>query len=809
MRYVCVHGHFYQPPRENPWLEAVEVQDSADPFHDWNERVTAECYRPNAWSRIQDPEGFITRIQNNYSRMSFNFGPTLLHWLETRAADVYEAILRADRESRERFGGHGSALAQAYNHAILPLANGRDKRTQIRWGIRDFKRRFERDPEGMWLPETAVDLETLRLLSEEGIRFTILAPNQAARFRPIGGGDWTDAAGGIPPTRPYRVAVPGTDRAVTVFFYDGPISHDLAFGGVLNDGRAFAERLLGAFTPAAEHDPELVHVATDGETYGHHHQFGDMALAVALRTIEEGDRARLTNYGEYLEHHPPTFEAEIRERTSWSCAHGVERWRSDCGCSSGMHPGWQQSWRTPLRESLDRLRDELDPRFETRLGALLRDPWAVRDEYIDLAGRADRSGADEFLSRHAPRPLSEEETERALELLELERHVQQMYTSCGWFFDDLGGIETVQCLQYAARAIQLAERVFGEPFEAAFERDLAPARGNVIANGDGAATYRRFALPARIDLNNVCGHYALSSLFENYSDRAPIFCYLVERIDRKVLVLGAARLALGQAWVRSLITREHARLTYAALHIGGHNLIGGVRPFQGDAAYARTLGELAGAFEQGDLARSIHIVEEQFGGGTYSLRLLFRDEQRRIVALLLEATRQSVEASFRQIYETTAPILRYLTDAHSAAPAPLRAATEYFANMEVRRALEGDAPNAAEAAGWLRQLSAMGLTPDVSGLGYAWSRAAERLLDRFAAHPEEEGTLRNLLELVGLLDLAPLKANMSGVQNRYFALLHGPFGAERARAAEREPNGARRVLEEFRQLGAKLRVRVE
>ncbi|HET8916453.1 MAG TPA: glycoside hydrolase, partial [Candidatus Binatia bacterium] len=357
-RYICIHGHFYQPPRENPWLESVELQDSAYPYHDWNERVTAECYAPNSVSRILDGDNQIIQLVNNYSKISFNFGPTLLAWLEAKAPDVYDAILEADRESQKNFSGHGSALAQVYNHMILPLANARDRRTQILWGIRDFQRRFKRLPEGMWLPETAVDIESLEILAELGIRFTILAPHQADRVRPIGGRVWHDVSGSrIDPTQAYEQRLP-SGRKIALFFYDGPIARAVAFEGLLSSGEHLANRLVGAFDDGRNR-PQLVHIATDGESYGHHHRFGDMALAYALNTIESNQLAQLTNYGEYLERHLPTHQVEIIEKTSWSCFHGIDRWWSNCGCNSGGRPGWNQEWRTPLRGALDTLRDSL------------------------------------------------------------------------------------------------------------------------------------------------------------------------------------------------------------------------------------------------------------------------------------------------------------------------------------------------------------------------------------------------------------------------------------------------------------------
>ncbi|HLD48057.1 MAG TPA: glycoside hydrolase, partial [Desulfobaccales bacterium] len=357
-KYICIHGHFYQPPRENPWLEAIELQDSAFPYHDWNERIAAECYAPNTLSRILDGEGRIIRLPNNYARISFNFGPTLLAWMMDKTPEIYEAILAADRQSQERFSGHGSALAQAYSHMIMPLAHRRDKYTQVLWGIRDFEHRFGRPPEGMWLPETALDIETLDIMAELGLRFTILAPRQAHKVRKIGQGPWRDVRGGrIDPTTPYLLKL-CKGQTINLFFYDGPISQGIAFEDVLERGENLASRLVNAFS-AERPWPQLVHIATDGETYGHHRTHGDMALAYALDHLETENSVFLTNYGEFLEKYPPSFEVKILENSSWSCVHGVERWRQDCGCNSGLRPGWSQAWRTPLREALDWLRDTL------------------------------------------------------------------------------------------------------------------------------------------------------------------------------------------------------------------------------------------------------------------------------------------------------------------------------------------------------------------------------------------------------------------------------------------------------------------
>ena len=802
-RYVCVHGHFYQPPRENPWLEEVELQDSARPYHDWNERITAECYRPNGWSRVLDAEGFIVGILNNYARISFNVGPTLLSWLERRAPDVYGAVLAADRESRGRFSGHGSALAQPFNHSILPLASRQDKETQVAWGVRDFARRFGRPPEGIWLPEAAVDLETLEVVARAGLAFTVLSPFQALRFRPKGSAEWTPNDGGtIPSTRAYEVALPAGER-LALFFYNGGLSSDIAFRGLLHDGRALAARLAGAFDDRLGAEAQLAHVATDGETYGHHHPHGDMALAFALREIERRSDVALTNYGEFLARHPPAYEVEVRAPSAWSCAHGIERWRSNCGCSTGLHPGWSQAWRTPLREALDRLAAGVRPALERELGGIFPDPGAARLAYVDVIADRSPEHVAAFLAAQAGAALPPDRASRALRLLEIERHLQQMYTSCGWFFDELSGIETVQVLQYASRAIQLAEETLGVAVEGSFVDGLARATSNLAELGNGRAVYDRYVRPVRIGLRNVCAHYALSSLFEEYPETARIYSYSVASRERRSAVAGTARLVVGQAEVRATVTGEDGRFTYGALYLAGHNLFGGVRPFRGDEPSHQVAEELLEAFERGDLPETIRRVDQHFGEGTYTLRLLFRDEQRKIVGLLFDSLREGVEASFRRIYESTAPILRNLAASQTPAPPALRAAAEFFLNERIRSALERVPPDVDEVVGRLRELDRANLSVDAVSVGYAWARAAETVMEAFAADPAGGRSVRLLRSLVGLARSHGIDVDLSRVENRYYAMLHaGPDGAP-------SPDGpAPAEAEEFRALGAELRVRV-
>ncbi len=806
-RYVCVHSHFYQPPRENPWLEAIELQDSAYPFHDWNERITADCYAPNAASRILDDEGRIEKIVNNYARISFNVGPTLLSWLESREPSLYETILAADRESRDRFGGHGGAIAQAYNHVILPLASGRDKRTQLVWGIRDFEHRFGRRPEGMWLPETAVDTESLEFLAKDGIRFTVLAPHQAKRVRPKGSEEWRDVGGGaIDPSMPYELQLP-SGRRMCLFFYDGPISRAIAFEGLLGSGEALVRRLLDGFSDSRPHPHQLVHIATDGETYGHHHAHGEMALSYALNRIESQDGVRLTVYGEFLEKHPPDHEVEIHENSSWSCVHGIERWRSDCGCNSGGHPGWNQKWRAPLREALDWLREALASLFEKQGGRLLGDPWTARDDYIDVILDRSPESVSRFIGNHAAGDLSPGEETAVLKLLELQRHAMLMYTSCGWFFDELSGIETVQVLQYAGRAIQLARDLGGDGIESGFLDLLARAGSNVPEHRDGRAIYGKFVKPAVVDLHKVGAHYAVSSLFESYGDKARLFCYTVDREEFQVLPSGKARLALGRATIASEITRESAKVAFGVLHLGDHNVSGGIREFQGDEAFAALSGEIVDVFKGADLPAMFRAVDRHFGAGTYSLKLLFRDEQRKILNTILERTLADAESAHRQLYEQHGALMRFLSDMGVPLPRPFHAAAELALNAALRRALDSEDLDPAHVKGLLEEAGAIRIPLDAAGLGYTLRKTVGRLAEDFRAAPADLSRLRRLDAAVELGRSLPFEVVFRKTQDIYYGILQSVYPDILRRARGGDPDAVSWV-ETFAALGDRLSVRI-
>ncbi|MGH9406701.1 MAG: DUF3536 domain-containing protein [Terriglobia bacterium] len=812
MGYICIHGHFYQPPRENPWLEAVEWQESARPYHDWNERITAECYARNAASRIVDENKRIRRIVNNYSKMSFNFGPTLISWIEAKHPRLYQAILEADRESQKNFSGHGSALAQPYNHMIMPLANERDKQTQAVWGIWDFEHRFGRKPEGMWLPETAVDLPTLELLAELGIQFTILGPNQAQRIRKIGGRNWRDVSNSrIDPTMVYRLRLP-SGRAISLFFYDGPISRALAFEGLLDNGETFAKRLLGAFSEDARPWPELVHIATDGETYGHHRRYGEMALAYAINYIESNQLAEITNYGEYLERHPPTHEVEIFENSSWSCVHGVERWRSNCGCNSGGHPDWNQEWRAPLRDALDWLRDDLTPRCQAKAQGLLKDLWAARNDYIRVVLNRSDEMLQSFFEQHGERALDEREKVEVLKLLEIQRHAMLMYTSCGWFFDELSGIETVQVIQYAGRAVQLSQEALESQPETEFLERLAKAKSNLPEHRDGAVIYDRFVKPAFVSLRKLGGHYAIRSLFEPYDGATRIYSYTVERESAEDFGRGHKekdRLIVGRARFTSIVTRESDVLCFAALHAADYNPMGAARHLEGEQSYEGLVKDLEQAASRDDTAEVARLIQSSLDGELYTLSVLFRDEQQRILNRMLEKEWSEAEIALRRIYPQVISVLRALAKTGPALPIPRAFAgiSEFALNTQLHRALAGEEMDLEAIRSLISDAQAARVPLDVATLEYSLRMNLEHLAERLERRPEDLDTLKRLDALVGVARSLPFEVNLWTVQNICYELKE-VLGARRQQA-EQGDETAKVWVTQFLDLSERLTLFVE
>jgi hypothetical protein len=706
-----------------------------------------------------------------------------------------------------RFGGHGSAVAQPYNHMIMPLANSRDRYTQVLWGIRDFEHRYGRRPAGMWLPETAVDTETLDIMAGLGIQFTILAPSQASRIKGQTSADWTDVSGEkIDPTRAYYAKLP-SGRRINIFFYDGPVARGVAFENLLDSGETFANRLTGAFSNARQW-PQLMHIATDGESYGHHHRYGDMALAYALDYIEREDPATLTNYSEYLELAPAEWEVQIAENTSWSCSHGVERWRSNCGDDTGAHADWNQEWRGPLREAFDWLRDKVATMYEQHAAELFRDPWQARDEYINvILDRSDESIAAFFASHGTPK-LDASQTTRALELLELQRHALLMYTSCGWFFDDISGIEATQVIQYAGRVIQLTQKLFGDQISEPFLEILSQARSNLTEKGDGRTIYERAVQPSAVDLGKVAAHYAVSSLFEDYGPETRIYCYNVSQQEYERQSEGTAQMAVGRALLTSVITHESDQTSFGVLHFGDHNITAGVRRFQTDDAYAAMKADAFEAFKRADLPETIRVLDRHFGELTYSLRTLFKDEQRKVLAAVLESTVGEAEASYRQIYEHHGPLMRYLMDIGAPMPHSFQAAAELVINANLRRVLEEAPIEGTRLAEHLADARTWAITLDEDGLAFAAKNTLEALAIEYERNPDDGELLQALEASSAGVKQLPFLVDLSEVQNRYWNVLKARYPDYAKRAARAEADAAT-WIGRFRALGANLNVRVD
>ncbi|MBN1885491.1 MAG: DUF3536 domain-containing protein [Candidatus Krumholzibacteriota bacterium] len=776
-RFLVIHGHFYQPPRENPWTERIDRQEGAAPWQDWNEKIAAECYEPNTVSRRLDGYGRITSIVDNYRRISFNFGPTLFSWIEANHPDLLRRIAEADRASAEANGGHGNAIAQAWGHVIMPLACRRDQETQLRWGVRDFERRFGRSPEGIWLPETAINDTTLELVAAHGFRFVVLSPYQALSIRPLGrGGRWKEVAdGSIPTGRAYRCFAGGTRRgpSVDVFFYDAPLATDVSFNHLLRNGDRFADAVDAAY---ARTGGDLVVVATDGEVYGHHEPFADMALSYLVEHAAAERGIELVNFGRYLDEHETAWEVRLKpgrdgEGTAWSCSHGVGRWKEDCGCNTGASPGWNQRWRAPLRRGLDRLRDFLGGIFSSEAAGLLADPWQARDEYIDLLLDRSPEHAARFVDERAVRPLNDDERSRALALLEMQRHAMLMFTSCGWFFNDISGIETIQILRYAARAIELAGERHREHLEAVLLDELARAQSNVSRAGTGADVYRRARDGARVGAADVVGHHAILADLFGLNEASRLFNHDILPIDTSAQAVGDDRLVAGTVELRSSITLERSRWAYLLLAESLPSIECRLRLLQDGEetpAAATILGETAPA-----AGGSPRAALDAFGGRRFLLRHLSAEERLRALRHLTRRRMDVLVERFAGVYEENRDLLRLLHRASIEPPDSLLATSRAVLSSQLAGAL----------ASWDRSLSPAGLdtVAAIAGeaadcgipldLSPAADRVSELVAETIRSLGDGRGGVAALRSFLAAGDTIGLVLDDRGIQNALYPLI--------------------------------------
>jgi hypothetical protein len=718
--------------------------------------------------------------------------------MEENDRETYEAILEADRESQKIFNGHGSAIAQVYNHIIMPLANKRDKETQILWGIRDFAHRFNREPEGMWLAETAVDIETLELLAKHHIKFTILAPRQAKSFRKIGEESWHELNGtGINPRKPYRINLP-SGKTIAVFFYDGEISQGVAFDGLLNDGEKFSSRLRNAFD-SSDDEPQLVHIATDGESYGHHHKHGDMALAFCLDHIQRLKNNHLMNYGQFLEKFPPLYEAQIHEYSSWSCAHGVERWRSNCGCNTGGNPYWNQKWRKPLREALDWLRDELITIYEREASSVLKDPWEARNDYINVILRRSEDNIRKFLKDHC---IKDVEQNRVFRLMEMQRNALLMYTSCGWFFDEVSGIETIQILQYACRAIQLLHQTAGANFEEEFISRLEQAPSNVPNLENAGNVYRRHVLPSKTNLQRVGMHYAVASLFEEDPENTPIFNYTTVNESFLLKEAGEQKLSLGITRVKSNVTRSERRIAFAVVYLGKHNIIGNLALDMSEEDFESMKVRVVSAFEESRIGDVLGLMQTYFGPDKYTLWQLFKDEKRKVLDLITSQSMRELEESLRRTYNRDYPLVNALSNNDIPIPRAYTTTFEYILNADLIHIFESDKINVKELERIMGELEKWGLSiEDPDKLERLAGESIYKELKRISAERSNVRRIDRLNRVFPLLHKFKLEPILYKCQNLYFEI---------ARQNGSESSSSRADwMKQFKLLGENLRVKVE
>ncbi|MGD2180237.1 DUF3536 domain-containing protein [Lusitaniella coriacea] len=821
--FITIHGHFYQPPRENPYLDTIERQPSAHPFHDWNARIDRECYQPNAFARIYNDRGEIEGIVNNFEYMSFNIGPTLMSWLQRYDPEVYQRILDGDRKSAERLGGHGNAIAQVYNHIILPLANKRDKYTQIRWGKADFRSHFGRDPEGMWLAETAVDYPTLEALVDEGIRFIILAPSQAQRCRVLPKEDdpdpqWHEVGGSqIDPTRPYRCFLPD-GRAIDIFFYDGPISRDMGFDELLMSSHNFVGR-LGQAVRGDGRPSQLIGVATDGETFGHHKKGTEKCLAYAFTQEIPQWGWTVTNFAHYLDLNPPTWEVVLKPVTAWSCAHGVGRWEDDCGCAGGGE--WHQKWRKPLRDTLNWLRDRLIDIYEQSGSRFFSDPWLARDEYIQVVRDRAPENIIQFFYRHQCRQLSQAEQVDALRLLEMQRHSLLMFTSCGWFFEELSRPEGVQILRYAARAIELAGDVAGIQLASEFRRRLKAAPSNVETFVNGSRIYDQLVVSSQVSFEQVAAHYAISSLFVHYSERENVYCYEATQLDYQKQQMGALTLAVGHLSLMSQITRETVDYIFAVLHLGGWDFHCCIQPFSGRLAYGQLKDELFETLAHASVAKMMVVMTQRFGTHCFTLEDLFAEERHRIIQQLSENTKNRLDQLYAQVYRDNYGILMAFHREELPVPPELQVAADITLSsrcLTLVRLLANHTGDPQPMDNALNELEGIAAEADTMHCQLNIAEA-KTVLEGFIFQALQsvlygenvediEGTIERLERAIAIGDKLHLDLSLDRVQELYFSFLHNDLVPQCIDAETENCRWDRQQIPMLLQLGQTLKVDV-
>ncbi|MFI3300783.1 MAG: DUF3536 domain-containing protein [Candidatus Gastranaerophilales bacterium] len=813
-KYLTIHGHFYQPPRENPWLEAIELQDSAEPFHDWNERINQECYNPNSVSKIVDNRNRILDVVNNYSHMSFNFGPTLLSWLEHFAPTTYERIIKADIDSVAEHNGHGSGVAQVYNHIIMPLANENDKQTQIKWGIRDFEYRFGRKPEGMWLAETAADDDTMRALVENGIKFTILSPFQAQSIKAKNSKEWKDVSwGNIDPARAYRYYIKSApEKYIDLFFYDGAISQSVAFDELLKDGNKFIKRLKDGVSDSRNY-PQLINIATDGESYGHHTKFGDMALAYVLKIKAESEGLKLTNYAEFLAKFPPDCEVDIKPVSSWSCSHGVGRWKEDCGCSTGGHPGWNQKWRKPLRDALNYLRDELAIIFEENATKYFDNPWDIRNKYINVILDRSDFNIQKFVEENFHENLKENEICEAMELLEMQRQELLMFTSCGWFFSEISGIENVQILKYAARAMQIALNFSDKTLEENFTNILAEATSNLAEHGNGKNIYEKYVKPSIVTTKQIASLWAISSLYQDFEEEEDVYCYSIKKDSYKKIAKSTSTLVIGHIEIKSKVTLRKENIIFALVQYSGGDYHCAIKDFKNQKEFEKIQENLIKTFLENPLTEIIRTLDGYFDKEYYTLKDIFIEERRKILQVLLKGRLKKFAYTYSEMYEQSKGSIFHLQSLGLKIPDEFKISAKYALGQKFNELINEsdyfiDDETIQLAIDINQEAKIIGVELDKTSSNQTYGRKILTNINRLAYSFESQQT-DIILELFDNIEKLELKVDISEAQNIYYTKIFHKIGDLVEHIGENKKNNTKKFAEKLLLIGNKLNINVE
>lgn len=815
-KYLTIHGHFYQPPRENPWIEEVEMQESAAPEHDWNEKISSQCYCPNGVSRMVNSANQIIEISNNYEYISFNFGATLLSWMEKHDNYAYERIIQADINSRKMYNGHGCAIAQVYNHIIMPLANRNDKVTQVIWGLKDFRKRFGRDSEGIWLAETAVDAQTLEVLIECGVKYTILSPHQAKCINKIGEKNWQDVSwGSIDPSRPYRYFIEGSNKQkyIDLFFYDGSISKSVAFDNLLQDGKKFAARLNEGYVESRNRD-QLVNIATDGESYGHHTKFGDMALAYIVQLGAKEFGFEITNYAHYLETHPPQYEVDIKTVSAWSCAHGVGRWMEDCGCSTGAQPHWNQKWRKPLREAFDYLRDELIKLCSIEGTKYYIDFWQARNNYIDVILDRSEENINNFLKENCKKQLSTQEKVKAIKLMEIQRFAQLMYTSCGWFFADISGIETVQIIKYAARAIELAKDFTKTNFEKTFLSILQKAKSNILEFGSGKDIYNNWVKPSAIGFEQIVAQDAIETIFNDADSIEKIhdlYCYSIKKSLYKEYKKSQNSLYFGKVTIKSNITLEKKDFTFVVVRTEDYEIYCAVKNFTCIEDFNLEKKEIQKIFNSSNLDETLKVIQTYYENKTYTLKDIPIDRRKNILENLIISRLKEVSKTYNEMYQNLLNPITYLNDLGMDIPEGFRVCAKYTLLTNLEKELlnleDYSDKNKLKRLDKIKQLADKFhiklTTPKVQEV------LSKKLIDLLLILKDELTTknTKELLDLFNLLEKLQIEIKIQYAQNIFYSFVCEDFEGLINRV--KKMHDERKILLELVEIGNKLNINLD